>query len=144
MIKAADNWKLYKASRNRVTLKVRKAKREFVKEAIDQRTNCPKDMWSRIKKFLSSKRNSSSCLQLQTESGTITTVESMANCFNDFLCSIGHLKIGKFDSLLPEIEQLKPTGSFKIQEITIEFIANEIIKLETSNVKVIDGLSVKL
>lgn len=55
-----------------------------------------------------------------------------------------HLKIGKFDSLLPEIEQLKPTGSFKIPEITIEFIANEIIKLETANVKVIDGLSVKL
>lgn len=48
----------------------------------------------------------------------------MANYFNDFLCSKKH-EIGKqFDSSLPEVEQLKPPGSVKITEITIEFIAN--------------------
>lgn len=51
----------------------------------------------------------------------------MANCFNDFFCNIGH-EIGKqFDSSLQEVEQLKPPGSIKIPEITIEYIANEII-----------------
>lgn len=142
--KLADDWKLYKASRNRVTLKIREAKRDFVEGAIDQCNNRPKDMWSRIKQFLPSKRNSTLCSQLQTESGTITSFESMANCFNDFFCSIGH-EIGRqFDSSLPDVEQLKPPGSFKIPEITIQFIANEIIKMAASKATGIDGLSVKL
>lgn len=33
--KSADDWKLYKASRSRVTLKIREAKWDFVEEAID-------------------------------------------------------------------------------------------------------------
>lgn len=53
--KSADNWELYKA---------REAERDFVEEATDQCTN---------RHFLPSKPNSSSCSQLQTESGTITS-----------------------------------------------------------------------
>lgn len=45
-------------STNRVTQKIREAKRKCVEEeAIDLCTNCPKDMKSRIKQFLPSKRN---------------------------------------------------------------------------------------
>lgn len=77
--------KSFKAKRNCVILKIREAKRALVEEAIDQRINPLKDMLSRIKQFLTSKRISSSCSQLQTESGTTTSFESMANNLNDFL-----------------------------------------------------------
>lgn len=72
-----------------------------MEEAIDQCTNPSEDMWPLIKPFLPSKQHLSSCLQLQTKSGTITSFESMAKCFNDFFCSIKH-EIGKhFDSSFP-------------------------------------------
>lgn len=46
---------------------------------------------------------SSSFSQLQTESGTITSVQSMAYCCNDFFCNIGH-GIGKqFDTSFPKV-----------------------------------------
>lgn len=72
-----------------------------MEEEIDQCANRSEDMWPLIKLFLSSKQHLSSCLQLQTKSGTITSFESMAKCFNDFFCSMKH-EIGKhFDSSFP-------------------------------------------
>lgn len=49
--KSTDNWELYKASKNRVTLKIRESKRDFVEEAIEQCTNRPKNMRSRKTAF---------------------------------------------------------------------------------------------
>jgi hypothetical protein len=82
--KLETDWDLYKASRNRVTFKIREAKRNFVEEAIDQCTTRPKDMWSRLKQFLPSKQSSTMCTHLQTDNGNITSFEAMANCFSDF------------------------------------------------------------
>lgn len=46
--------------------------------------------------------------------------------FNDFFYSIGHEIGEQFDSSLPDVEQLKPPGSFKSPEIIIELMPNEI------------------
>ena len=50
--KTDENWKAYKAARNRVGVQINNAKRDFVNEAIEQAHAKPKDMWDRIKEIL--------------------------------------------------------------------------------------------
>jgi hypothetical protein len=70
--KTDENWKAYKAARNRVWIQINNAKRDFVNVAIEQAHAKPKDMWDRIKELLPSKRNQSSTTHLEVDGEPIT------------------------------------------------------------------------
>lgn len=82
--KSDENWKAYKAARNRVGQQINEAKREFVNEAINQAHASLKNMWKHIKEFLPSKRTQKKTSHFEIDGETITCPSEIANKFNDF------------------------------------------------------------
>ncbi|XP_055997204.1 uncharacterized protein LOC130047053 [Ostrea edulis] len=96
-------WNLYRASRNRVTKKIREEKHAFVEEAISQAEN--KDMWDKLRQFLPSKKTNTNCTFLKDNNVIFKDTKDIAECFNNYFCNIGH-ELGKhFDDTLPTVEE---------------------------------------
>ena len=79
-----------------------------------------------IKTVFTSKSSSVSPTYLEKNGETVSDPRDMANIFNEFFCGIGHKFAEKFDSSLPEVEQLLMSGSFSIPDITFDFIVKEV------------------
>jgi hypothetical protein len=137
-------WNLYRASRNRVTKKIREAKHEFVEEAISQAENKTTDMWDKLKQLLPSKKTNTNCTILKDNNAVFKETRYIAECFKNYFCSVGHELRKHFDYTLPTVQDQMPKNSYTIPSITAEFIENEINRMSTSKATGLYGISVKL
>ena len=107
----------YRTLRNKVTHIIRKAKRSYYTNQIEQACNNPKRIWDTLKQFLPSKRN------------YINDTEISSDCFNNYFSTIGETLTKSFiNTSLPSI-QLSTNRTFNFQEINPNTILKKLLKL---------------
>ena len=107
----------YRTLRNKVTHIIRKAKRSYYTNQIEQACNNPKRIWDTLKQFLPSKRN------------YINDTEISSDCFNNYFSTIGETLTKSFiNTSLPSI-QLSTNRTFNFQEINPNIILKKLLKL---------------
>lgn len=140
--KEESDWLLFKASRNRVTSKIKQAKKDYLDEAILCSQNA-KETWKRIKEFLPSSKAKGPA-SLNIDGSSIRDSTEMANAFNNFFASIG-LEIGQsFDNSLPNVPKCNTEDPFTIPPLLTNFVKSQIREMNETKATGCDGMSVKL
>ena len=140
--KLETDWNLFKAARNRVSTRIKQAKRDYLDEAILSSQNS-KETWKRIKEFLPTSKTRSPAT-VKIAGASISDKRSIADAFNHFFSSIGS-EIGQdFDESLPVVDGFHTSNPYKIPFVSPEFVKRQIKGMKTSKATGLDGVSVKL
>ena len=88
----------YNLFRNQVTREIRKAKKEYYQNYIENNTSNMKNIWNGIRNILSlGNKNHSLITQIDYKGKHVSSNPGMANAFNDFFTNVGP----KLDELIP-------------------------------------------
>jgi len=82
--KCWEDWEKYRQTRNKTVDMCRKAKREYLKERLDDSKNDPKQMWKVLKEILKGKDSGKEYRELKYNNVTICSREEMADVFNKY------------------------------------------------------------
>ena len=147
-----EDWLNYRASRNRVTKNIRKAKQAYNKRLVESYCGDEKAFWKTMKKILPGERKSaatSSAIQLNGE--TCTDNLKIANGFNSFFASVASrlmqsLRGGGSPSRSSRRMHLadRPLPEFKFDVVTEEFTAKALKNLKASKASGLDNISPRL
>ena len=85
---SADDWQKYKRAKCKVINFIRKAKRLYFNESIDQNRGNPKGVWRSLRNLCGKSNQSTSIKQLKTTTGTIENPKMIAECLNNHFVNI--------------------------------------------------------
>ena len=128
--KTDEDWRLYKISRNTTYYKIRSAKANFFKTAINDSVNNPRVYWDHLNTLIKGK-NVQQHITLQVENNELTSdPNKVAKAFNLAFVNIAHKYIDASLQGTPDLQKLrsfvsrmKPSGKlFNIPPITSCFV----------------------
>ena len=149
-----DDWLKYKGTKCFVTNLIKKSKRMYVQESIDENKGNPKGIWKALKSLTKSQK-SNRITELKRDDNTVETdAISMSNMLNDFFVNffqqsnVTAAQTNKFDTTKIEEYVSSKIGNlitqFNIPVITVEETKKQIDKLSPSKARGPDGISVKV
>lgn len=92
------DWMVYKQTRNKVNLEIRKAKKDYYSKRIAGQKHNPKDSWKTINNLLGRQNKPTKVNQLSMNGNNLTSSEDIAEGFNDFFSNIGPDLASKIDA----------------------------------------------
>ena len=149
-----DDWLKYKGTKCFVTNLIKKSKRMYVQESIDENKGNPKGIWKALKSLTKSQK-SNRITELKRDDNTVETdAIAMSNMLNDFFVNffqqsnVTAAQTNKFDTTKIEEYVSSKIGNlitqFNIPVITVEETKKQIDKLSPSKATGPDGISVKV
>ena len=134
-----DDWAKYKGTKCFVTNLIRKSKRMYVQESIDENKGNPKGIWKALKSLIKSQK-SNEITELKRDDGTMETDRvAISNMLNDFFVNFpqpSNDQTNQFDTTNIEEYVSSKIGNFvtqfNIPEITVEETKKHIDKLSLS------------
>ena len=146
-----DYYSNYSRLRNKVQRDIKKAKREYMKSKIDENKNDSKRLWETLKSLgYDNKSKSSANTVLDVDGIKIHDSKEVADHFNKFFTEVAEKLVGKlpepsgafdvdsdnFKSFYSHI----PPDSFKLHEISEDFVFKELSTLNVNKSTGLDGL----
>jgi len=128
--KCWEDWEKYRQTRNKTVEMCRKAKREYLKERLDDSKNDPKQMWKVLKEILKGKDSGKEYRELRYNNVTICSREEMADIFNKyFVESVTQLR--KEEWIENDLDKVQYTNSTMevFQKIEDESVKSIVRKL---------------
>ena len=128
--KCSENWEAFRKIRNHTVDLCRKAKREYLKERLDDSKNDPKRMWKVLKEILKGNDSGKEHRELQYNNVMISNGVEMADMFNKyFVDSVRQLR--ENDWTQDELDNKKYTNSTmevfqKIEEENLKCIVRKL------------------
>ena len=146
-----DDWAKYKGTKCFVTNLIRKSKRMYVQESIDENKGNPKGIWKALKSLIKSQK-SNEITELKRDDGSMETDRvAISNMLNDFFVNFpqpSNDQTNQFDTTNIEEYVSSKIGNFvtqfNIPEITVDETKKYIDKLSLSKATGPDGISVKV
>ena len=86
--KLSDDWTLYTRAKCKTTNLIRKIKRNYFREKVDENKRNPKGIWTALRTFSRTDKSQIKIKELNTKSGTVYNQDSVANALNDFFINI--------------------------------------------------------
>lgn len=138
-------------ARNYVTTTIAKTKTKYYTKGFQDCLNKPKKMWSLINSLARNKHKTSSIpSKLKTNSGTITALKDICNCFNDYFSSIGATLANNIPPKFHNntVNTLPPCNSnqkgfSEFTPCTTDELSKIISKLDSNSSSGIDNISTK-
>ncbi|XP_071653038.1 uncharacterized protein [Temnothorax longispinosus] len=129
--KCSEDWETFRQIRNKTVDICRKAKREYLKERLDDSKKDPKKMWKVLKEILKGNDNSKEYRELRYNNVAISNVQEMADIFNKyFVDSVTQLR--KDEWIEDEVEHVIHTDSTmevfqKIEDKSLKSIVRKLL-----------------
>jgi hypothetical protein len=131
----------FKSLKNRVTLLNRQLKDEYYNTLAFENLGNQEKLWKSLKKILPQSQTASHTYSLREGDQTHTSNNSVANCFNNFLATIGSKLAEKFQSNQSDFPKYPP---FKFEEITPDSVNKQLQHLDSRKATGTDNLNARL
>lgn len=128
--KSCEDWETFRQIRNKTVDMCRKAKREYLKERLDDSKKDPKRMWKVLKEILKGNDNGKEYRELRYNNVKISNREEMAEMFNKyFVDSVAQLR--KYEWIEDGLDYMTYTDSTmevfqKIEEDNLKSIVRKL------------------
>ena len=149
-----EDWNLYTHSKCKIVKLIKKTKRNFFREKIDQNKGNPKGIWNALKNLSGTSKTRTQIKELETGNGTVCDEKSIANELNSYFTNIleqlGNDQLSDDtafdDSKLREFisSRLNTDRTFVIPEITPQQVTDIIGKISVNKATGHDGISAKV
>lgn len=148
----AEDWKKAKSLRNKVNNMRYYLKKNYCNDAVMNNMHDSKNLWKTIKKIIP---NKSSSVPNVISNNDVQSSKDTANEFNKYFTSIGNQLGSKFDTYSCNgnvkcpcnhvcSDQYCAVSKFKFNEITPEFVLNQILKMQNNKSAGLDQINVRL
>ena len=148
-----EDWSHYSNAKCGTASIIKRSKRSFFCEQIDENKGDPKGFWKARKNLSGSGKRTTKIVEVETENGTVYHESSVANELNEFFTKILE-QLGKDDHSSDSVfddsklkkfisSRLSPTRSFVIPEIKSQQVADIISKISVNKATGYDGSSAK-
>ena len=147
-----DHYQKYRKLRNKVHNDIRNAKRHYMIDKIDESKNNPKQLWKHLKSlgYQSNSKNSTNIV-LDVDGTKCHDKKAVADHFNQFFTQIASNLVSKLprqEHMTYDVDSVNfknqykniVPDSFKLQEISEEFVFKEFLSLNINKSTGIDGI----
>ena len=143
-----EDWSAYRRSRNRVTKLVRDSKSRYSRELIDENSDDPKKFWKTVKQIKPGQKTKR-VTSIDVNRTQIYYDKEIANSFNNLFTKTVDRLVQVFGRCLPSARSFKflmsrPSYTFRFEEVSIDFIHDQLKKLKTEKAVGIDQLPARL
>ena len=146
-------WANYSQAKNKTTNLIRKSKRKYFREKIDENKGNSRGIWKASRTLSGTIKSPVDIKELITENGIVSDKTSIANTLNHYFTNVveqiseGNDYSDEYDdSKLRSfvLSRLSADATFTIPEITIEQITEIILKISNNKETGHDGISVRV
>ena len=143
-----DDWNEYRRLRNQVTMKIRKAKADFITKSVEVSNGNSKQIWKSLKTLMPNKQDREDIICLENENGLMRNKEEIADSFNTFCIDVGlsiQKRTGMHDSN-SDYEQFvkKKSATFSLQLVTEQEVREVIMNITDKKACGSDNLPISL
>ena len=139
---------IYRRSPNRVTKLVRDTKSKYRRELIDENSDDPKKFWKTVKQIMPGQKTKR-VTSIDVNGTQIYDDKKIGNTFNNLCTKTVDRFLQVFGRCLPSARSFKflmsgPSYIFRFEEVSVDFIRDQLKKLKTKKAVGLDQLPARL
>ncbi|CAB4010237.1 RNA-directed DNA polymerase from mobile element jockey-like, partial [Paramuricea clavata] len=141
------DWLVYKQTRNKVNIEMKKAKKDYYSKRIAGQKQNPKEAWKTMNNLLGRQNKPTKVNELSISGNNLTNSEDIAEGFNEFFSNIGPDLASKIDTSNHNFQEYikKPKSEFTVFEsITTNKVYYLLRGLSSAKATGIDKISSKI